>query len=151
MESVHKSATPLSQPTQQASTPSAFAQTNLPPLNILQTIAEIETRCTSSTAEPHPAVLYNEVLAPLFDAVRTRLAGEKPTLISIESRLAAIEKLVLKIDRKSPSVTPITRATYASAAAAGTRSEHRANAQRFAHDSLRESARISKQILIKIP
>jgi hypothetical protein len=150
MESVYSSSTPPNRLIQQASTPSATTQINLPPLDILQTIAEIETSCTSSTAGPHPAVLYREILAPLFDAVRTRLAGEKPTPTSIESRLAAIEKLVLKIDRKAPPAPPATRTTYANAAAATAPNEHRANAQRIAYDPPRESARISRQILVKI-
>jgi hypothetical protein len=150
IKSVYSSLTPPNRPTQQASTLSAFTQINLPLLNILQTIAEIETSCTSSTAGPHPAVLYREILAPLFDAVRTRLAEEKPTPTSIKSRLAAIEKLVLKIDRKAPPASSATRTTYANAAAATAPNEHRANAQRIAYDLSRESARISRQILIKI-
>jgi hypothetical protein len=91
------------------------------------------------------------VLAPLFDAIRTRLAGEKSTPTLIKIRLAAIEKLVLKIDRKSPPTALTTRATYVGAAAAGAPSEYRVNAQRLTCDPPRESARISRQILVKIP
>src|SRR5271156_2912601 len=135
---------------QQASASSTLAQSAIPALDILQTIAGIEARCNNPNAGPQPAVPYHEILEPLFQAIRTRLAREPPTPTPIETRLAAIEKIVLKIDRKAPPTLPTTRSTYASVAATGAPSEYRANAQRGACDPPKESARVSRQILVKI-
>src|SRR5271169_3378127 len=127
---------------QQVNNLAAFTQIPPSPPDIRRAIAGIEDRCNNPNAEPQTVSLYREALKPLFQAVRTYLTREISASTSIETRLAAIEKLVQKIDQKPPLTPSTIRATYASAATAGILNEHRANTQRGTRDPLREPARV---------
>jgi hypothetical protein len=72
-------------------------------LNIVQQIEHIRTRCQRPTAGEQLSILFF-ILAPLFDAVCTRLTRDKHATISIYEKLNAIETLIKKIDQKTLSI-----------------------------------------------
>jgi hypothetical protein len=68
-------------------------------LDIVQQIEHIRTRCQRPTAGEQLSILFS-VLAPLFDAVCTRLTHDKYATISIHKKLNAIETLIKKLIKK---------------------------------------------------
>jgi hypothetical protein len=66
-------------------------------LDIVQQIKHIRARCQGPTAEEQSSVPFS-VLAPLFDAVCTRLTHVNHTTTPIHKKLDTIETLIKKID-----------------------------------------------------
>jgi len=114
---------------------------------ILQSIAQIEAKCTGPTAGPSPSVPLT-ILQPLFDAVRACLARETPELAPIKEKLTSIERLVKRIDQKE--ATPQNNATYASVANRGIAGDTRTFPARNPSEPPKETARTSKEVLVKI-
>jgi hypothetical protein len=114
-------------------------------LDIVQQIELIRARCQGPTAGEQPSVPFS-VLAPLFDAVCTRLARVNHATTPIHERLDTIETLIKKIDQKTSLKPSPASASYASVAAGG----RRAQTLLAPHETPKESARISKEILVKV-
>jgi len=137
----------MSTPSQRSTsvTPALPKRLETQSLDIVQQIDHIRARCQGPTAGEQPSVPFS-VLAPLFDAICTRLARVNHATTPIHEKLDAIETLIKKIDQKTslkPSPVP---ASYASVATGG----RRAQTLLTPHETPKESARISKEILVKV-
>jgi hypothetical protein len=126
-------------------TPALSKRPETQSLDIVQQIELIRARCQGPTAGEQPSVSFF-IFASLFDAVCTRLARVNHATTSIHEKLNTIETLIKKIDQKTSLKPSLAPASYASVAAGGRRAQ-----TLFApHETPKESARISKEILVKV-